>query len=65
MKKTVYLAPAIKFEEMDLESLMNTVSNVNGNAGVTMGDENNPTAPRPIEGDSRQDIWADDEEDIF
>lgn len=61
MKKTVYLAPAIEIEMIQIQSLLNSVSGVKGDAGITKADDSEDV---PTTGDSRRkDIWADEEEE--
>ena len=61
MKKTVYLAPAIDIEMIQIQSLLNSVSGVKGDAGITKADDSEPVPPT---GDSRRkDIWDDEEEE--
>lgn len=62
MKKTAYMAPAINIEMIEVQPLLNTVSGVKGDSGVTKAD---PTEEIPSEGDARRrrDVWDDDEEE--
>ena len=61
MKKTTYLAPAIEIEKIQIQSLLNSVSGVKGDAGITKADDSEPV---PTTGDSRRkDIWDDEEEE--
>ena len=64
MKKTAYMAPAIEIENIQVQPLLNTVSNVGGDAGITPAE---PTDPVPSEGDSRRryDVWEDEEEEDY
>ena len=61
MKKTTYLAPAIEIEKIQIQSLLNSVSGVKGDAGITKADDSEVV---PAAGDSRRkDIWEDEEEE--
>ena len=62
MKKTAYLAPAIEIEEIVVQPLLNIVSGVGGDAGITMPEPNEDV---PTEGDARHrhDVWEDEEEE--
>ena len=62
MKKTAYLAPAIEIEEIVVQPLLNIVSGVGGDAGITTPEPNEDV---PTEGDARHrhDVWEDEEEE--
>lgn len=61
MKKTTYLAPAIEIEKIQIQSLLNSVSGVKGDAGIKKADDSEDV---PATGDSRRkDIWEDEEEE--
>ena len=57
MKKTAYWAPAIEIEKIQIQSLLNSVSNVGGDAGIEKaGDEEEV----PGTADSRRkSVWDD------
>ena len=59
MKKTKYMAPAIEINIIQIQPLLNTVSNVGGDAGITPAE---PTDPVPGEADSRRRFSVWDEE---
>ena len=60
MKKAIYMAPAIKTEEMELQPLMDpSITATGGDAGVGKAD---PTDPIPGTANGRQDIWTDSED---
>ena len=62
MKKKAYLAPAIDITNIQIQSLLNNVSNVGGDAGITPREGEVPTT-----GDSRRrrNVWEDDDDDLF
>ena len=62
MKKTMYLAPSMQTNEIELHPLMDpSITKADGNAGVGIAD---PTDPVPTEAQSRRkDIWTDPEEE--
>lgn len=59
MKKAKYMAPAIEINIIQIQPLLNKVSNVGGDAGVTPAE---PTDPVPAEADSRRNFSIWDEE---
>lgn len=61
MKKAKYMAPATEINIIQIQPLLNTVSNVDGDAGITPAE---PTDPVPEEADSRRRTVWDDEEDF-
>lgn len=59
MKKTVYIAPAIKIAESGLENMIcASVTAVGGNAGIELGEGDTPTTADT----RRMTQWEDDEE---
>ncbi len=58
MKKTEYMAPAIKVALAEAEEMIcASITAVGGDAGITMGEGDAPTTA-----DSRINIWGEDEE---
>ena len=59
MKRTEYMTPAIRIAEAETEEMIcSSVVDVNGDAGITMGE-----GEAPGTADSRRrSVWGDDEE---
>ena len=63
MKKTAYLAPAIEIQKIQIQSLLNSVSGVKGDAGIVKAEDGEDI---PTEGDARRrDVWEDEEEEEY
>ena len=63
-----YTSPDMEITEVELHALMNpSITKADGDAGIGMGDPNDPTLPIPgVPGTAqgrRYDIWADPEEE--
>ena len=57
MKKTVYMAPAIKVAQSESEEFVCTsIFGVTGDAGIWMGE-----GDAPATADSRVNVWGEDE----
>jgi len=59
MKKTAYLAPATNIEMIQIQSLLNSVSNVGGDSGVQKAGDDEEV-PGTAES-RRNNVWDDEE----